>query len=351
MRWSSRLACVAIVGTALVVSATLPLAVAAPRQWTDATGTFSVRAELVEFKDGQVHLKKVDDGEVIVVPVGRLSDGDRNYLANRPKTPAAPAASSDKPSTEKPVTEKPAADPDSASVDDADKPSLLKIADTSRDGKIIRTEWTAFVQKFRTYDVDGDNAIDEQELEVTGAVAELLNLADADQDKKITRTEWAALSQSFNKLDKNRDAALDATELRNAADSSLARATGTATLPGARARQNAGPTTWRGQIEGRSQIELVVNGNVIVGREIGGGGNGNSLGSGTFTMTGDGRSGNMDATYTEGPQRGQTCMGIYMIEGDTLRWNVNNRGTRPVDFSGGNGNWPMVLQRVTTPNP
>jgi uncharacterized protein (TIGR03067 family) len=350
MRSSLRLSCVALLGAALIIPAALPRAVAAPRQWTDASGTFSVRAELVEFKDGQVHLKKVDDGEVIVVPVGRLSDGDRNYLANRPKTPAAPAASSDSPAANKPAPEKPAADPDSA-ASDADKPGLLRIADTSGDGKIIRTEWTSFVQKFRTYDADGDNAIDEKELEATGSVAELLNLADADQDKKITRTEWAALSQSFNKLDKNRDAALDAPELKNAADSSLARATGTATLPGARARQNAGPTVWRGQIEGRSQIELVVNGNVIVGREIGGGGAGNSLGTGTFTMTGDGRSGNMDATYTEGPQRGQTCMGIYMIEGDTLRWNVNNRGTRPVDFSSGGGNWPMTLQRVATPNP
>ena len=350
MRLSSRFALVALFGSALVASATLPLAFAAPRQWTDASGTFSVRAELVEFKDGQVHLKKVDDGEVIVVPVGRLSDGDRNYLANRPKTSTAPAASSEKPSTDTPANPKPA-DPDSAPAADADKPGLLRLADTSGDGKIIRTEWTSFVQKFRTFDADSDNAIDEKELEATSSVAELLNLADADQDKKITRTEWAALSQSFNKLDKNRDAALDAPELKNAADSSLARATGTATLPGARARQNAGPTVWRGQIEGRSQIELVVNGNVIVGREIGGGGNGNSLGTGTFTMTGDGRSGNMDATYTEGPQRGQTCMGIYMIEGDILRWNVNNRGTRPVDFSAGGGNWPMTLQRVTTPNP
>jgi len=172
-----------------------------------------------------------------------------------------------------------------------------------------------------------------------------------DSRRKQMEAARRALRQSLNNFDKNREAAADDAEAQAAAAAGPALATGTATLPVARARQNPGPTVWRGQIEGRSQIELVVNGNVIVGREIGGGGNGNSLGTGTFTMTGDGRSGNMDATYTEGPQRGQTCMGIYMIEGDILRWNVNNRGSRPVDFSGGNGNWPMTLQRVTTPNP
>jgi uncharacterized protein (TIGR03067 family) len=340
--YKSRL--VALFGLPLIVAAaTFPLATAfaAPREWKDATGSFSVRAELVELKDGVVHLKRAD-GEVITVPVNRLSEGDRNYLSNRPKT---------KPVTETPAEpkEKPEAKPSEPAGDDADKPSLIKLADTSGDGKIARTEWSKFVQNFREYDKDKDSALDESELEATGASAELLALADADQDKKVTRTEWAGLSQSFAKLDKNRDAALDAPEVRGAAETSLARATGTATLRGTAARAAAGPTIWRGTIEGRAQIELIVTGDTIVGRQINPGGGSQDLGKGTFTMTGDGRSGNMDPVYTEGPQVGQRCMGIYILEGDTLRWNVNNRGQRPVDFSGGNGNWPMTLTRVVNP--
>lgn len=326
--------------TLIAAAAMFPLASvsAAPREWKDATGAFSIRAEFVELKDGEVHLKKTD-GETIVVPVSRLSDGDKNYLANRPKT---------KPATETPSEPKDDGPKKPAGADDADKPSLLKLADTSGDNKIARVEWSKFVQNFRDYDKDKDSVLDEAELEATGASAELLALADADQDKKVTRTEWAGLSQSFAKLDKNRDTALDATELRGAAESSLARASGKATLPGAQAR-NTGPTMWRGTIEGRAQIELVVNGDTIVGRQINPGGGSEDLGTGTFTMTGDGKSGNMDPVYTTGPQAGQRCMGIYMLEGDTLRWCVNNRGQRPVDFSGGNGNWPMTLTRVTNP--
>lgn len=326
----------------VVAAATFPLATAfaAPREWKDATGSFSVRAELVELKDGVVHLKKTD-GEVITVPIGRLSDADKNYLSNRPKTkPAGEGTSEPK--------EKPEAKPAEPTFDDADKPSLIKLADTSGDGKIVRTEWAKFVQNFREYDKDKDSALDDAELEATGASAELLALADADQDKKVTRIEWAGLSQSFAKLDKNRDQSLDAPEVRNAAETSLARAGGTAKLPGATAR-NSGPTIWRGTIEGRAQIELVVTGNVIVGKQINQNGSTQDLGTGTFTMTGDGKSGNMDPVYTEGPQVGQRCMGIYVLEGDTLRWCVNNRGQRPVDFSGGNGNWPMVLTRVVNP--
>ena len=49
------------------------------RKWTDATGKFSIEAELVEVKDDQVALKKTD-GKVIKLPVARLSEIDRRYL-------------------------------------------------------------------------------------------------------------------------------------------------------------------------------------------------------------------------------------------------------------------------------
>ena len=49
------------------------------RTWTDATGVFSVEAELVEFADGKVHLKRTD-GKVIVIDLERLSSADQEFL-------------------------------------------------------------------------------------------------------------------------------------------------------------------------------------------------------------------------------------------------------------------------------
>jgi len=67
MRRSPQVSILALGALALVVVVVGSRMVsAASRQWTDATGSFAVKAELVEVKDGSVHLKKTD-GEVIVV--------------------------------------------------------------------------------------------------------------------------------------------------------------------------------------------------------------------------------------------------------------------------------------------
>jgi len=50
------------------------------RTWTDKSGRFSVEAELVEVRDGKVHLRR-GDGTVVAVSVDRLSDHNRRYLA------------------------------------------------------------------------------------------------------------------------------------------------------------------------------------------------------------------------------------------------------------------------------
>lgn len=321
-----------------LIASSMDSASAAPRQWKDATGQFSVAAELVEVKNGEVHLKKAD-GEVIVVSVSKLSDADRSYLASRATTRPAVAA--------------PAAATTTASA--VDSTGIIKVADANGDGKLSRTEWGSLAQKFRSWDADKDNALDSAELEETDEVELVMKLADADGDGKVARAEWAQFAQAFPRLDKGRDGSIDRDELEAAAKSSAARAAGTASLAGNNnPRANAGPTVWRGNIEGRGQIELTVTGNQIVGRELrggpgggGGGGGPGSLGAGTFTMSGDGRSGNMDAVYTQGPQAGQTCLGIYQLNGDTLTWCVSNRnGQRPQAFTGGGGNWLMVLQRV-----
>ena len=52
---------------------------AAPRTWTDASGRYSVVAELIEVKDGTARLKKAD-GVMVAIQLDRLSRGDREYI-------------------------------------------------------------------------------------------------------------------------------------------------------------------------------------------------------------------------------------------------------------------------------
>lgn len=56
------------------------------RNWTDATGRYHVRAELVDFKDGQVTLRK-ENSETVSLPIEKLSPGDRAFVQSliRPK--------------------------------------------------------------------------------------------------------------------------------------------------------------------------------------------------------------------------------------------------------------------------
>jgi len=64
------------------------------RKWTDSTGRFSVEAEFVEFVGGQVALKKTD-GELIRLPLERLSEADQQHVQSL----TAPAAVSQPPSS------------------------------------------------------------------------------------------------------------------------------------------------------------------------------------------------------------------------------------------------------------
>lgn len=306
---------------------------AAPRKWTDATGQFSVEADFVEVKNGEVHLKKTD-GSVIAVPVAKLSEADRSYVAIRVANKSSTAST--------PAT---AAAP--ASPEDV---NLEKLA--AADGKISKASWSKFAQAFRTFDADTNDVLDEAELKASGYDGIVLKIADTSGDGKVIRGEWSALANGFTRFDKNRDGGVDKSELEAVAAAAVAKAGGSTTLAGAgnAPKPAAGPVTWRGNIESRGTIEMVVDGNRIVARGSDQGGSPQSFGAGTFTMTGDGTMGNMDAVYTEGPQAGQTCLGIYQMQGDVLRWCVSNRnGQRPADFATGQGNWLMVLQRV--PNP
>jgi len=71
--------CVLLVAV-LLLSATPALA----RKWTSSNGKFSVEADLIEVKDGNVRLKR-QNGKVVTVPVSKLSKADRNYLAAKAK--------------------------------------------------------------------------------------------------------------------------------------------------------------------------------------------------------------------------------------------------------------------------
>ena len=98
--------CYVVGFTLLLASASICEAQA--RKWTDVTGKYSIEAELVELKDGQVRLRK-PDGQVITLPLEKLSAADREHVRQEARQPAAgrekprepaPAA---KPAASKPV--------------------------------------------------------------------------------------------------------------------------------------------------------------------------------------------------------------------------------------------------------
>ena len=60
-----------------------PHAGAKLRTWTSADGRFHVEAELVKMVAGVVHLKRKDNGQVIQVPVDKLSEEDQKFLRKR----------------------------------------------------------------------------------------------------------------------------------------------------------------------------------------------------------------------------------------------------------------------------
>ena len=68
------------IAAVLVLAGCASLAFA--RKWTDSTGKHAIEAELVESKDGNVRLKK-EDGRLINIPLGHLSDADQNYVRSK----------------------------------------------------------------------------------------------------------------------------------------------------------------------------------------------------------------------------------------------------------------------------
>lgn len=65
--------------TALLLTSIVWAPAALARKWTDSTGNFSLEAELVDFKDGKVRLKRTD-GKIITVAFTKLSKPDQEFL-------------------------------------------------------------------------------------------------------------------------------------------------------------------------------------------------------------------------------------------------------------------------------
>lgn len=224
----------------------------------------------------------------------------------------------------------------------------LKPADADCDGKITRVEWTKFIQSFRELDIDKDNVVDAAELQaaVGDPKRESLVLAPIDLagGGKATRAAWLSLGGAFKRLDADRSGTLELAEFEAvvAAKKTAADASKTFAL-------RAG--LWRGAlVEGRGdnpnagrQIELLVAGNQIAGRDAGRKGNDANLGAGTFVASGKPDAGILDAQYSDG----RICRGIFEMRGDSLYWCVSNRGQdRPDRFITANGFWLLVLKHV-----
>lgn len=76
-------------------------------------------------------------------------------------------------------------------------------------------------------------------------------------------------------------------------------------------------------------------------------GDGRNLGEGSYKLAQEGGLLTIDATGVNGPASGQTMLGIWKLEGDTLRWCSANGGKpRPSEFkSRSSGPYLMILKR------
>ena len=103
--------------------------------------------------------------------------------------------------------------------------------------------------------------------------------------------------------------------------------------------------TWSGGMPGepKGSIELVITPTKVSGRNAR---TGKSLGEGTYEL--DPVHKTIDAQGLEVPVRGRTYIGLYSLEGNTLRWCANSRSKkRPKDLvhRPDKDQWLMVLER------
>lgn len=81
MRCTSTTVWRSVISSILLVLAANSTFAAETRTWKTADGKFSVEAELVEATATEVTLRRSDNGKVVKVPLSKLSNSDRDWLA------------------------------------------------------------------------------------------------------------------------------------------------------------------------------------------------------------------------------------------------------------------------------
>jgi uncharacterized protein (TIGR03067 family) len=99
-------------------------------------------------------------------------------------------------------------------------------------------------------------------------------------------------------------------------------------------RPDRGPYKMRLTITGEKMVAIDLNNN-------------KDMGSGTFKINPAKSVKEMDATGIVLPaKRDKTYLGIYELDGDTLKWCVDNRRMEhPTEFRSNNGSFMMILKR------
>jgi uncharacterized protein (TIGR03067 family) len=110
--------------------------------------------------------------------------------------------------------------------------------------------------------------------------------------------------------------------------------------------------TWQGfVVEGRGanpndgpvKIEVVITRDRITARDLRAD---KSLGEGTYKLDSAKKLKEIDATGSVSGRRSRTFLGIYEIEGDTLKWCADNVGKgRPAEFLSQRGQYLLILKR------
>lgn len=232
-------------------------------------------------------------------------------------------------------------DPESPSESDEESlPPLLARLDGNSDGRLTRAELQRLTQLFERLDANKDGAL---------SVAEIQDIESVPNSDNKSPAETKTPARGSRPTPKTAETSTPKTGSRTGNRPT----TGTGSTPGA--GQTLPTGVWRGWVvngrgenpnSGQMEIELTVEGNRIIGRELGTQRAPGGLGGGTFTISGDGKSGNLDAEGNSGQQDGRSFMGIYEFDGETLRWCVANRGrTRPQVMATDRGNYLMVLRQ------
>lgn len=115
--------------------------------------------------------------------------------------------------------------------------------------------------------------------------------------------------------------------------------------------------TWEGfVVDGRGEnpnrgpvhLRLVIEGNRMAAFDLSEPNRNQSLGSGTYRVGSSSGLPELDATGIVLPgKRARSFIGIYELDGDTLKWCVDNRGKeRPSEFRTAGGKYLLILKRT-----